>query len=206
MRVLGALALPPRFWFKFKLRGRQCRGTTRTANRQLAEQTAGKRRLEVLEAKTNRSSYKDQAVLDRLVASTDDRQLNDISPFHIERWKRERADKVSQSTVNRELNIVRGCFSRAVQWGRLGVSPLRTVKPYRVDECHSGGVAQIPGTGIRTTPRSPSFHRYCPATKRWEGLVVKSVGDLRFTSPHLLSVPRDRVRPLGSAAILAFVA
>ena len=38
-----------RFWFKFKLRGRQYRGTTRTANRQLAEQIAGKRRLEVLE-------------------------------------------------------------------------------------------------------------------------------------------------------------
>jgi integrase len=40
---------------------------------------------------------------------------------------------VSQSTVNRELNIVRGCFSRAVEWGRLGLSPLRTVKAYRVD-------------------------------------------------------------------------
>jgi hypothetical protein len=36
--------------------------------------------------------------------------------------------------VNRELNIVRGCLSRAVKWGRLGVSPLRTVKPYRVDD------------------------------------------------------------------------
>jgi integrase len=147
-----------RFWFKFKLRGRQYRGTTRTANRQLADQIAGKRRLEVLEAregwrppkpvklsehvkayvahtaKTNRSSYKDQAVLDRLIASVGDRSTADVSPFHIERWKRERADQVSQSTVNRELNIVRGCFSRAVEWGRLGVSPLRTVKPYRVDD------------------------------------------------------------------------
>jgi integrase len=47
--------------------------------------------------------------------------------------KRARADEVSESTVNRELNIVRGCFSRAVEWGRLGLSPLRTVKAYRVD-------------------------------------------------------------------------
>src|SRR5439155_21116999 len=85
-------------------------------------------------AKTNRSSDKDQAVLDRLVESVTDRPMTDISPFHIERWKRERADNVSQSTVNRELNIVRGCFSRAVEWGRLGGSPTRTVKPYRVDD------------------------------------------------------------------------
>ena len=51
----------------------------------------------------------------------------------MERWKRERADKVSKASVNRELNIIRGCFSRAVEWGHLGVSPLRTVKSYRVD-------------------------------------------------------------------------
>jgi hypothetical protein len=57
-----------------------------------------------------------------------------VSSFHLERWKRERAADVSQSTVNRELNIIRGCFSRAVEWDRLGLSPMRRVKPYRVDD------------------------------------------------------------------------
>jgi len=66
-------------------------------------------------------------VSNRFVASFGDRLLTDVSGFHVERWKRERAGVVSQSTVNRELNIVRGCFSRAVEWGRLGVSPVRTV-------------------------------------------------------------------------------
>src|SRR3954449_3497622 len=85
-----------RFWFKFKLRGRQYRGSTRTANRQLADHIAAKRRLEALEAKegwrsqkpvklsthvttyvahtakTNRSSGKDRAVLDRFAASVGD--------------------------------------------------------------------------------------------------------------------------------------
>jgi hypothetical protein len=37
--------------------------------------------------------------------------------------------------VNRELNIVRGCFSRAVKWGRLAVSPLHAVQSYKVDDC-----------------------------------------------------------------------
>jgi integrase len=140
------------------LRGRQYRGSTRTANWQLAEKIAAKRRVEVLEAKegwrspkpvklsahvktyvahtekTNRSFGKDQAVLDRFVASVGDRHLTEVSAFHIERWKRERSDEVSRSTVNRELNIVRGSFSRAVEWGHLSLSPLRIVKPYRVDD------------------------------------------------------------------------
>jgi integrase len=84
-------------------------------------------------AKTNRTSYKDEAVLERLVKSIGDRPITEVSPFHLERWKRERAEQVSRSTVNRELNIVRGCFSRAVEWDRLSFSPMRRVKAYRVD-------------------------------------------------------------------------
>lgn len=146
------------FWFRFKLHRHRYRETTHTANRTLAERLAQKRRMEVLEgkaglrrpkpvrlsehvkayvkhtAKTNVTAYKDQAVLNALVASTGDRAIDEVSPFHIERWKQERAEDVSKSTVNRELNIVRGCFSRAVDWGRLGSSPLRTVKSYKVDD------------------------------------------------------------------------
>ena len=145
------------FWFLFRLRRQRFEESTRTANRQLALSIAHKRRIAALETregfrpvkpmrlsehvkayvvhteKTNRSSNKDRPVLARFVASVGDRLLTDVSAFHIERWKRERAAAVSQSTVNRELNVVRGCFSRAVEWGRLGVSPLRTVKAYRVD-------------------------------------------------------------------------
>src|SRR5262245_30373549 len=146
------------FWFVFKLHGRRHRGTTHTANRQLAERIAAKRRTAIVEtgeglrpvikpvklskhvadyeahtAKANRTSYKDATVLAGLLESVGDRMLSDVSPFHVERWKTRRAEHVSKSTVNRELNIVRGCFSRAVEWGRLAMSPLRNVKPYRVD-------------------------------------------------------------------------
>ena len=85
-------------------------------------------------AKSNSTSYKDRAVLDTFVASVGDRPIDEVSPFHIERWKQERAEDVSKSTVNRELNIIRGCFSRAVEWGRLAISPMRTVKTYNVDD------------------------------------------------------------------------
>jgi len=79
-------------------------------------------------AKTNATCYKDQAVLETFVVSAGDRPIDEISPFHVERWKQERAEDVSRSTVNCEINIIRGCFSRAVEWGRLALSPLRSVK------------------------------------------------------------------------------
>src|SRR6266852_3230167 len=112
------------FWFRFRLERQHYRESTLTANRHLADRVAQKRRLEIVEghrgmkrikpvplsehikaytahtAKTNRSSYKDADVLDRLLDSVGDRFLTDISAFHIERWKRHRAEQVSKSTVN----------------------------------------------------------------------------------------------------------
>jgi integrase len=145
-------------WFLFRLDRQRYRESTHTANRTLAERIAQKRKLAVLEgkaglrrqkpvrlsehvkayvahtAKTNSTSYKDRAVLDTFIASVGDRPIDEVSPFHVERWKQERASDVSKSTVNRELNIIRGCFSRAVDWGRLALSPLRSVKVYKVDD------------------------------------------------------------------------
>lgn len=147
------------FHYHFKLHKQRFFGSTKTANRTLAERIASKRRVAVLEGreglkqptpiklsvhvtayvahtvKANRSApAKDDRVLKAFLASVGDRLITEVSAFHIERWKQQRAEVVSRSSVNRELNIVRGCFSRAVEWGRLGVSPMRTVKPYRVDD------------------------------------------------------------------------
>jgi integrase len=147
------------FWFRYRLHRHRYRESTHTANRTLAGRIAEKHRLTTLEgkhglrrrkavrlseqvktylkhtAKANRTGYKDRAVLDAFLASVGDRALDEVSPFHVERWKQERAEAVSLSTVNRELNIVRGCFSRAVKWGRLAVSPLHAVQSYKVDDC-----------------------------------------------------------------------
>ena len=39
------------------------------------------------------------------------------------------AFSMAQSTVNRELDVIRGCFPRAVEWKRLTESPLnRAIK------------------------------------------------------------------------------
>ena len=146
------------YHYTFKLKGQRFPGCTSTANRALAERIAEQHRedkLKELEGfqtlkpillsehvkayvahteKKNRSSYKDQAVLDRFIKTAGDNLTTFYTAFHIEKWMRERADEVSKSTVNRELNIVRGCFSRAMEWGRIAKSPVDSVKPYRVDD------------------------------------------------------------------------
>jgi integrase len=146
------------YWYRFWLHGRERRASSYTANRDLAHRIAIKRENHALEGheklrklktvklsehadayadwaeKTNRSSLlKDRRVLKGFLASVGDRPLDDITAFHVERWKTLRSKEVSQSSVNRELNVIRGCFSRAVEWGRLLVSPMKAVKPYRVD-------------------------------------------------------------------------
>jgi integrase len=146
------------YWYRFWLHRREHRGSTHTANRELANRVAVKRQNDTLEQrerlrklkpiklsehiktyadwaeKTNRSSIrKDRRVLNHFVETIGDRHLDEVTAFHIERWKTLRSKDVMQSSVNRELNVIRGCFSRAVDWGRLVVSPMKTVKPYRVD-------------------------------------------------------------------------
>lgn len=145
------------FWFRFRLHGDECRRSTKSANRNQAQRIAAVRQAAVLEgreglrraggvklsvhikeylahtAKKNRTSGKDADVLARVLASIGDRRLREVSSFALERWKAARAKHVSQSTVNRELNIVRGCFARGVEWDRIARSPVRSVKPYRVD-------------------------------------------------------------------------
>jgi site-specific recombinase XerD len=84
--------------------------------------------------KTNRSSkLKDKRVLDEFLDSIGDRRLGEVKSFDIERWKTAKGKDVEKSTVNRELNVIRSFFSRAVEWGKLRESPVTAVKPYRVD-------------------------------------------------------------------------
>jgi integrase len=146
------------FWYAFVLNGIRYRKSTRSTNKQAAQRIATRRRAAVLEgrdeedqpkvslkdhintyvehtAKKNTTAYKDRAVLDRFATVVGAKELHEVSPFHIERWKSTRAESVSRSTVNRELNIIRGCFARGVEWGRLlQSSPLLQVKPYKVDD------------------------------------------------------------------------
>jgi len=61
-------------------------------------------------------------------------RLDEIGPFHIERWRSARLkDGIEPSTVNRDLAVLRGALSRAVEWGLLSVHPLARVKASQTD-------------------------------------------------------------------------
>ena len=74
-------------------------------------------------ANTNRTGSKDPAILQRFLSVVGDKRLDQVGAFDIERWKTKRVKQVRESTVNRELNIIRGFFSRCVDWGLLVDSP-----------------------------------------------------------------------------------
>jgi integrase len=71
-------------------------------------------------------------------------RLDEITAFHVERWRSVRLKSgISASTVNRDLNVLRGALSRAVEWDLLTVHPLAKVKASKTDR--SGVVRYLTG-------------------------------------------------------------
>jgi len=63
-----------------------------------------------------------------------DFQLSDINAWEIEKWRNKRlADGVKPATTNRQINTIKGCLSRAVEWGAIDSHDLNKVKTLTVD-------------------------------------------------------------------------
>lgn len=61
-------------------------------------------------------------------------RLDEIGPFHLERWRSARLKAgITPSTVNRDLNVLRGALSRALEWKLIPAHPLAAVKASKVD-------------------------------------------------------------------------
>jgi integrase len=56
------------------------------------------------------------------------KSLNEIHPFLIERYKKERLEKVKPATVNRELACLKNMFKKAREWGHAKENPVKDVK------------------------------------------------------------------------------
>jgi site-specific recombinase XerD len=145
-----------RYWWRFRLHGREYRGSTRTANHRLALRRATEQYHEILEGRiptrrsalllstliveyqahidhAHRTASKASRILSQFREFVGDRRIVDVGPFHVEKWKVARAREVGQSTVNRELNVIRGMFRWAVTMKHVTDSPAARVTPYRVD-------------------------------------------------------------------------
>lgn len=62
-----------------------------------------------------------------------DRPLRSITPEQIEAYKAHRARHVKLSTVNRELDLLKGLLNQAGQWGYLRTSPATHVRRFKID-------------------------------------------------------------------------
>lgn len=166
------------WWYKFHHEFQRYERSTKTANRQQAERIAARRRGHVLDGddeeivavssslsqlikdytkaieKEHRTCDKTARTLRIFSDSIGDCSLRAISPFMIEKYKIARTKDVSRSTVNRELTILRGLFSRAVAWKRLTTSPISTVRDYDVDDVR---VRVLSDTELATLQQLPEF-------------------------------------------------
>jgi len=150
------------WWYKFKHNGQEYRASTKTANKKLAERIATRVRNNVIGERAGlkmepdapqplfsaarkehlewaRGAYPASAdktayVLVEFEAVLGDRRLDEYKGFDIERWRSARAALVKRSTVDREFNIVRAFFTRALVRHKLAVSPFVTVDPWKVDD------------------------------------------------------------------------
>jgi integrase len=67
-------------------------------------------------------------------ASFLDRPMAELSPWLIDKWRAEqRKRSKAQSTINRDVTVLRSVLSKAVVWKILAAHPLASVKPLKVD-------------------------------------------------------------------------
>ena len=174
------------FWFRFRLHGREHRGSTRTGNKQQAQRIAHGHYNDALEGrpsrrrstirlsalaktylahiqKEHRTANKAARVLTNFQAFTGDRRAVEITGFQIEKWRLARAQEVGQSTVNREMNVIKGLFRRAVEWKLLPASPAAAVRKYQTDDTR---VRVLNADEIKTvlTQTPPDIALLCRAT------------------------------------------
>jgi len=85
-------------------------------------------------AKPNKRSWKrDADIIETLNRFFNQKTLQEITPFDVENYKRERLFQVKPATVNRDLACLKTIFSKAVEWGKVKENPVKRVKLLRVN-------------------------------------------------------------------------
>ena len=86
-----------------------------------------------LYSKPNKKSWKsaDKVNIKNLKSFFSGRCLYEINPVLVEKYKIKRAKQVSPATVNRELACIKHIFTKAIEWGKADLNPVRKVKLFR---------------------------------------------------------------------------
>jgi integrase len=87
--------------------------------------------LELYCKKKKKSWARDEISIEHLKKSFKGKFLSVISPDMIERYMADRKDKVSSSTVNREIACLKTLFNKAVQWKKIETNPAANVEKFK---------------------------------------------------------------------------
>ncbi len=86
-------------------------------------------------ARDNKRSWsRDETSLGKLIPFFKGRRLHQISPFLIEAYKSKRKAEVKQSTVNRDLALLKYMFNLAIKWWKASTNPMKEVKLFREEQ------------------------------------------------------------------------
>ena len=74
---------------------------------------------------------KDMSVMRTLEREFGSKTLQEITTWHIEKWKSARKEDHNVASVNRELAVFKHFLGRAVEWGKLKENPAKRVKLFK---------------------------------------------------------------------------
>ena len=88
--------------------------------------------LEIYAKQNKRSWARDETSIDHLKRFFRGRNLSDITPELIEKYRQaRRAEGIAPATANRELACLKTIFAKAVEWGKTEINPAQKVKKFR---------------------------------------------------------------------------
>jgi len=144
------------WWIDYYDQGRRVRERVEASSKKVAQQALAARKGEIVQgrfelrkvrpgaffkdfseayleySKANKRSWKrDRTSLRALYRHFENLRLNDITPWHIEKYKLKRKKEVSEASVNRELACLKHLFSMAIKWNKATVNPVKEVKLFR---------------------------------------------------------------------------
>ena len=122
-----------------------------------------------------------------------DGSLAKVTAWQLEQWRtaRRRAG-ISDSTINRDLDALRGVLTKAVEWGLLDDQPMRTVKRAKIDVIgrlrylNAAEEARVRQALVDRDERRRDGRRRFNAWRAERG--YKTVGDLGVYADHLTPV------------------
>ncbi len=84
--------------------------------------------------KSKRSWKRDDETLKLAKQFFKRKRIDEVTGWDVERFKAARVKRVSKSTVNRELAILKRLFTLAVDWNLVEKNPVKKVAMYRIEE------------------------------------------------------------------------